>query len=90
MGSGRGSEGIRWSRYLPRALLTATRHRLSKVLGTPEMPWEEKETEGGRLTKGSLRWTDRTTLNARGQLPNFTVERAVPGEEGLVACSSLL
>lgn len=34
MGSGNGSEGIRWSRRLPRALLTATRHRLSKALGT--------------------------------------------------------
>lgn len=47
MGSGSGSEGTRCSRYLPRALLTATRHKLSKVLG---IPGEHEGKEEGKVT----------------------------------------
>lgn len=46
MGSGSGREGTRCSRYLPRALLTATRHILSKVLGIPEECEEKEEGKG--------------------------------------------
>lgn len=53
----------------------------------------ERDREGGRLipllslkTEGWLRLTERT--DAHCQPASFTGDRAVPGEEGLVTCSS--
>lgn len=86
MGSGSGSEGIRWSRYLPRALLTATRHRLSKALGTPGMRGKkgdgEKEVNSFLLrTEGSC-GRQKPLHTHHCHCPNSGAKRA--GEEGLV------
>lgn len=84
-GSGNGSEGIRWSRCLPRALLTATRHRLSKALGTPGPPWEERGTE----TQVSP--SPGATAGPPARCPagsRFCRGKSRPGKEGLVTCSS--
>lgn len=86
MGSGNGSEGIRWSRCLPRALLTATRHRLSKALGTPGPPQGERGTEtqvspspGAPAGRNAQRPADSRFCSG---------EEGGPGKEGLVTCSS--
>jgi hypothetical protein len=77
MGSGSGSEGTRCSRYLPRALLTATRHKLSKVLG---IPGECEEKEEGKVT--SL-----VTRKAQSQPSSSESRRLWELLEGLLSAS---
>lgn len=81
MGSGSGSDGIRWSRYLPRARLTATRHRFSKALGTPGMRGRKggggKEVNFFPNSGRKAAVADRNTCShAHRHCPNFGERRA--------------
>lgn len=89
MGSGSGSEGTRCSRYLPRALLTATRHKLSKVLGIPG-ECEEKEGEGYFFPSSAgpkLTTVDTTALTSQ-HLPTL-VSGGGPGNYWKACCLHL-
>lgn len=84
MGSGRGSEGTRCSRYLPRALLTATRHKLSKVLGIPG------ECEERSLFYSSSKGPELTTVDTTAltqQLPNLRDKKALEARKALLSAS---